>query len=140
MGCRAPSRPRARAVILRLLSRFRGQVHESGRSRTRELRENRPESGSFRGTGLAQARLEEFLEMVISKAAVGFLVGAGIAAGAGGAYIASRPSEPVAVTAGQASSLTSTASPAGPVEQSEAVVNDPPAPAPVAEVAAAPHA
>ena len=70
--------------------------------------------------------------MVISKAAVGFLVGAGIAAGAGGAYIASK-SEPAAVTAGQSSALASTAAPTGPVEQSEAVVNDVPE-APPAEV------
>ena len=71
--------------------------------------------------------------MVISKAAVGFLVGAGIAAGAGGAYIASK-SEPAAVTAGQSNALVSTAAPAGPVEQSEAVVNDVPE-APQAESA-----
>lgn len=70
--------------------------------------------------------------MVISKAAVGFLVGAGIAAGAGGAYIASNSSEPAAVAAGQSSSLTSATVPTGPVEQSEALVNDP-APAPVVE-------
>lgn len=63
--------------------------------------------------------------MVISKAAVGFLVGAGIAAGAGGAYIASK-SEPAAVTAGQSNALVSPAAPTGPVEQSEAVVNDVP--------------
>jgi len=72
--------------------------------------------------------------MVISKAAVGFLVGAGIAAGAGGAYIASKSNEPVAVVAAQSKSLASTTAPAGPVEQSEAVVNEP-APAPAAEVA-----
>ena len=74
--------------------------------------------------------------MVISKAAVGFLVGAGIAAGAGGAYIASKSTEPVAVTAAQSNSLASAAAPVGPVEQSEAVVNDPPAaPAAPAEIA-----
>jgi hypothetical protein len=74
--------------------------------------------------------------MVISKAAVGFLVGAGIAAGAGGAYIASK-SEPAAATVGQSNALASTAAPAGPVEQSEAVVNDVPE-APPAEAAAPP--
>ena len=72
--------------------------------------------------------------MVISKAAVGFLVGAGIAAGAGGAYLASKSNEPAAVVAGQSNSLASTTATAGPVEQSEAVVNDP-APVPAAEVA-----
>jgi len=75
--------------------------------------------------------------MVISKAAVGFLVGAGIAAGAGGAYIASK-SEPAAVTAGQSSALASTAAPTGPVEQSEAVVNDVPEAPPAEAVAPAP--
>ncbi len=66
--------------------------------------------------------------MDISKAAVGFLV-AGMVAGAGGAYIATKSDVPQAAAAEQdvVSSL--------PVEQSEAIVNDTPepAPAPVAE-------
>jgi hypothetical protein len=36
--------------------------------------------------------------MNISKAAIGFLVGAGVFAGAGGAYLATKPSGPVAAT------------------------------------------
>ena len=74
--------------------------------------------------------------MMISKAAVGFLVGAGIVAGAGGAYLATKSSEPAAVTAGQPDTVSAAASNSGPVEQSEAVVNDAPTSAPVAEVAA----
>lgn len=76
--------------------------------------------------------------MMISKAAVGFLVGAGIAAGAGGAYLATKASEPATVAAVQPDSFSSSAPVTGstPVEQSEAVVNDPPAPAPASEVAA----
>jgi type IV secretory pathway VirB10-like protein len=65
--------------------------------------------------------------MMISKAAVGFLVGIGIAAGAGGAYIATKASAPAAETAQPSDTLASTAT--GPVEQSEAVVNDPAVPA-----------
>ena len=64
--------------------------------------------------------------MMISKAAVGFLVGIGIAAGAGGAYIATKASTPAAETAQPSNTLASTAT--GPVEQSEAVVNDPAVP------------
>jgi type IV secretory pathway VirB10-like protein len=74
--------------------------------------------------------------MMISKAAVGFLVGVGITAGAGGAYLATKASEPTGVTAGQTESVSAAASPVGPVEQSEAVVNDAPPSAPAAEVAA----
>lgn len=81
--------------------------------------------------------------MMISKAAVGFLVGAGIAAGAGGAYLATNSSEPTVASTGQPVSLSATTTTAGPVEQSEAVVNDAPpaevaAPAPQATRAAAP--
>lgn len=58
--------------------------------------------------------------MNISKPVIGFLVGAGMVAGAGGAYIATKPEAPAAITAEQANSLLSEA----PVEQSEAIVND----------------
>ena len=76
--------------------------------------------------------------MMISKAAVGFLVGVGIAAGAGGAYLATKGDDSAAVAAVQPDSFTSaaTAPGAGPVEQSEAVVNDPAIPVPAPEVAA----
>ena len=70
--------------------------------------------------------------MNISKAAIGFLVGAGVAAGAGGAYVATRPVEPSAISAGQSDSVSSTALTSSPVEQSEAVVTDVPEPAPAA--------
>ena len=60
--------------------------------------------------------------MNISKPIIGFLVGAGMVAGAGGAYIATRPEAPAAVTAEQANSLSE-----APVEQSEAIVTDAPA-------------
>jgi len=75
--------------------------------------------------------------MMISKAAVGFLVGVGIAAGAGGAFIATRASAPATVAAVQPDSFSSAATTTGssPVEQSEAVVNDPPA-APASAVVA----
>jgi hypothetical protein len=76
--------------------------------------------------------------MEISKAAVGFLVGACLAAGAGGAYLATRDSAPVAL-ASQGSELPELAPPLGAVEHSEGVLTDatPPAvPAPVAEEAA----
>jgi len=64
--------------------------------------------------------------MEISKAAVGFLVGACIAAGAGGAYLANRDEvRPTAVTA-QADAPGETVA-ASPVEQSEALVTDAPA-------------
>jgi hypothetical protein len=74
--------------------------------------------------------LRSFFAMDISKAAVGLLV-AGMAAGAGGAYIATKSDVPAAVAAEQGA-LSS-----APVEQSEAIVNDTlgPAPAPVAEAA-----
>ena len=68
--------------------------------------------------------------MVISKAAIGFLVGAGIAAGAGGAYFATQSNAPAATTAAQSDSLSQNATGTGPVEQSEAVVNEPPPAAP----------
>jgi hypothetical protein len=74
--------------------------------------------------------------MNISNVAIGFLVGAGVAAGAGGAYLATKSGPPVPV-AQQA--LT------GPVEQSEAViVEEPPAVqvpdvAPVSSVRAVPR-
>ena len=61
--------------------------------------------------------------MNISKAAIGFLAGACLAAGAGGAYVATRPSMPSALPAEQ---LASSPAPAGPVEQSEAIVADVP--------------
>ena len=77
--------------------------------------------------------------MNISKAAIGFLVGVGVAAGAGGAYVATRSVEPSAVTAAvQPDSVSSNALTSGPVEQSETVVTDVPAPAPVAEAPSAP--
>jgi hypothetical protein len=76
--------------------------------------------------------------MMISKAAVGFLVGVGIAAGAGGAYFATKASEPATVAAVPTDSFSPTATATGssPVEQSETVVNDAPAPATAPEVAA----
>ena len=68
--------------------------------------------------------------MNISKAAFAFLV-AGMVAGAGGAYIATRSDAPMPAVAEQdAAAFT-------PVEQSEAIVNETPDPAPAAEVAAA---
>jgi hypothetical protein len=69
-------------------------------------------------------------EMMINKAAVGFLVGVGIAAGAGGAYIATKASAPAAETAQPSNALELNASATGPVEQSEAIVNDPPSAVP----------
>ena len=64
--------------------------------------------------------------MEISKAAVGVLVGACIAAGAGGAYLANRDeARPAAVTA-QADAPGQAVAPANPVEQSEALVTDGP--------------
>ena len=75
--------------------------------------------------------------MNISKAAIGFLVGAGIVAGAGGAYIATKSDAPAALTAEQANPLSSEAAP---VEQSEAIVNDAPATSPDVEIAPAPPA
>jgi len=69
--------------------------------------------------------------MNISNTAIGFLVGAGIAAGAGVAYMATKPSTPVAI-AGQADPAVSSLA-QGPVEQSEAIVADEPDAVPVAE-------
>src|SRR5688572_28993256 len=61
--------------------------------------------------------------MEISKAAVGVLVGACIAAGAGGAYLANRDeARPAAVTAQADASVAA----ANPVEQSEALVTEAP--------------
>jgi type IV secretory pathway VirB10-like protein len=65
--------------------------------------------------------------MEISKAAVGFLVGACVAAGAGGAYMANRDaSRPVAM-AQQVDDVTAGFTPSA-VEQSEAVITEAPAP------------
>lgn len=74
--------------------------------------------------------------MNISKAAIGFFVGAGMVAGAGGVYIATKPSAPAAITAEQKDSVSSVGAP---VEQSEAIVEDVPAAAPAGEVAPAPR-
>ena len=63
--------------------------------------------------------------MNISNTAIGFLVGAGVAAGAGGAYLATKPSAPVAAIAGQADPAVSSLV-EGPVEQSEAIVAEEP--------------
>ena len=71
--------------------------------------------------------------MNISNAAIGFLVGAGVAAGAGGAFMATRTSAPAAAIAGQADPAVST----GPVEQSEAIVAEEPQAVPVTGVAPA---
>ena len=57
--------------------------------------------------------------MNISKAAVGILAGACVAAGAGGAYVATRAGEPVAVTAEQVS-------PFSPVEHSDEIIAEAP--------------
>ena len=59
--------------------------------------------------------------MNFSNSAIGFLVGVGVAAGAGGAYLATKPSAPVAAIAGQADLAVSSLV-EGPVEQSEAIV------------------
>jgi hypothetical protein len=74
--------------------------------------------------------------MNISNTAIGFLVGAGVAAGAGVAYMAATPSAPVAVV-GQADPAVSSLA-QGPVEQSEAIVAEEPDAVPVAEAPAAP--
>ena len=71
--------------------------------------------------------------MEISKAAAGFLVGACLAAGAGGAFIASRGAEPATVTADGP-----VADAGGPVEQSEVVITEGDLVAPVTPVAVAP--
>jgi hypothetical protein len=74
--------------------------------------------------------------MNISKGAVAFLV-AGIVAGAGGAYVATRSGNGTAMTAERVEGATAGLTP---VEQSEAIVNDPPAAAPFADTSSAPAA
>jgi type IV secretory pathway VirB10-like protein len=71
-------------------------------------------------------------EMNISNTAIGYLVGAGVVAGAGGAYLATKPSTPVAIAEQQSAAALL---PQGPVEQSEAIVADEPAAEAVADVA-----
>ena len=66
--------------------------------------------------------------MEISKAAVGFLVGACVVAGAGGAYLANRDAAGPAVVSDQAAPAVSGGAPADAVEQSEALVAEAPAP------------
>jgi hypothetical protein len=73
--------------------------------------------------------------MNISNAAIGFLVGAGVAVGAGGAFMATRTSAPTAELAGQSAPAVSTALAQGPVEQSEAIVADEPQAVPVTDLA-----
>jgi hypothetical protein len=64
--------------------------------------------------------------MEISKAAVGFLIGACAAAGAGGAYLATRDSAPVALASSQQETALAPGAPAaGAVEHSEGVLADP---------------
>jgi len=74
--------------------------------------------------------------MTISNTAIGFLVGVGVAAGAGGAYLATNHSAPVAAIAGQADPAVSSLV-EGPVEQSEAIVAEEPESVAVADVAPA---
>src|SRR5688572_3495885 len=72
--------------------------------------------------------------MEISKAAVGMLVGACVAAGAGGAYMATRTAAPVAIAAPQETAAVADAG-TGPVDHSDAVLPetvDTPAPVAVA--------
>ena len=57
--------------------------------------------------------------MEISKAAVGFLVGACMAAGAGGAFLATRGAEP------SAAAVEAVTAPPAPVDQSEVIVTEP---------------
>jgi hypothetical protein len=87
-------------------------------------------------------KAEEFPLMEISKAAVGFLIGACVAAGAGGAYMATRDSASVALASQQETALASGSPAESAVEHSEAVLADPveaPVPPPVvAPRAAAP--
>src|SRR5688572_30749684 len=79
--------------------------------------------------------------MEISKAAVGFMVGACLTAGAGGAFLATRGGDPAAAEG------PVVAQPAGPVDQSEGIVVEPPAveattfaaPSPARPVAPAPR-
>ena len=73
--------------------------------------------------------------MNISNAAVGFLVGAGVAVGAGGAFMATRTSAPEAALPGQGAPVVSTALGQGPVEQSEAIVAEEPQAVPVTGLA-----
>lgn len=73
--------------------------------------------------------------MNISNAALGFLVGAGVAAGAGGAFMATRTGAPAAAVAGQAAPAVSALAAEGPVEQSEAIVADEPQAVPVTDLA-----
>jgi type IV secretory pathway VirB10-like protein len=79
--------------------------------------------------------------MEISKAAVGFLVGACVAAGAGGAFMANRDASRPAAISQQADDAAADFTPSA-VEQSEAVVTEAPSPvaAPYAAPAAAPRA
>ena len=78
--------------------------------------------------------------MEISKAAVGFLLGACVAAGAGGAYVANRDEARPALSQPE-SALAESLAPASAVEQSEALVTDAfePAAKPTAATAAAPR-
>lgn len=76
--------------------------------------------------------------MNISNTAIGFLVGVGVAAGAGGAYLATKPSAPVAAVAGQADPAVSSLV-EGPVEQSEAIVAAEPEAVAVADAAPTGH-
>jgi hypothetical protein len=92
----------------------------------------------FAGIGLAEAQHEEFDQMNISNTAIGFLVGVGVAAGAGGAYLATNQSAPVAAT-GHADPAVSPLV-EGPVEQSEAIVAEEPEAVAVADATPAPVA
>ena len=74
--------------------------------------------------------------MNISNTAIGFLVGVGVVAGAGGAYLATKPSAPVAAIAGQADPAVSSLV-ERPVEQSEAIVPAEPEAVVVADATAA---
>jgi hypothetical protein len=73
--------------------------------------------------------------MEISKTAVGVLAGLCIAAGAGGAYFATRSSEPVQMSAAPEAPLVSPDPFASAVDESEAIISDD-SPAPVATAAA----
>ena len=73
--------------------------------------------------------------MEISKAAVGFLIGACVAAGAGGAYVATRNSASVALASPQEAASVPAATSVAPVEHSEAVL---PETAPVVAAVPAP--
>ena len=67
--------------------------------------------------------------MEISKAGIGFLVGACIAAGAGGVFVASRDAARPTALSQPAGANGQSLAPAGAVEQSEAVVAEAPDPA-----------